>query len=236
MLGKIRSWVRKRRDFTSPGLRGFIAAAARETPPGSRVLDAGAGESPYRPLFAHCEYVAQDFAANPCKVYGPLDLISDITAIPAPDASFDVIVCTEVLEHVFDPRAALKEFARLLKPGGRLVLTVPLCAGIHEPPYVFYGGFTPYWIQRALPEAGFHPPTIEPNRGFPAHLANDFLIMPSLVLRKPGDSKGMFGFKSILLAAITLLQLPLVVILLAVDRFDAHPVRTFGYLVSSRRQ
>src|SRR5674476_1266665 len=54
-----------------------------------------------------------------------IDLVSDITAIPAPDASFDAILCSEVLEHVPEPTHALDEFTRLLKPGGVLILTAP---------------------------------------------------------------------------------------------------------------
>ena len=54
-----------------------------------------------------------------------IDLFSDITAIPAPDASFDAILCSEVLEHVPEPTHALNEYARLLKPGGGIILTAP---------------------------------------------------------------------------------------------------------------
>jgi len=52
----------------------------------------------------------------------------DITAIPHPDGSFDAIVCSHVLEHVPDDRAALRELARVLRPGGFAVLMVPLDA------------------------------------------------------------------------------------------------------------
>lgn len=51
--------------------------------------------------------------------------VADATRLPFPDKSFDVIVCSEVLEHIPDFGAALKECARLLKPGGRLAVTVP---------------------------------------------------------------------------------------------------------------
>jgi hypothetical protein len=51
--------------------------------------------------------------------------------------------------------AALKEFARLLKPGGRLFLSAPLLSGLHMEPYHFYGGFTHYWYRHWLPQVGF---------------------------------------------------------------------------------
>lgn len=98
-------------------------------PDGKRILDAGAGEWRYKPFCSHLKYVSQDF----CQYSGQgddhglqtgkwdtshLDIVSDIVAIPEPDASFDVILCMEVLEHIPKPEAAIKEFSRLLCPGG----------------------------------------------------------------------------------------------------------------------
>ena len=126
----------------------WIKAQAEQLPAGSHVLDAGAGASKYRPLFSHCRYQTQDF----CQYQGPLvkylqpvDYVCDITAIPLPDASLDAILCTEVLEHVLDPMAVIKEFSRLLKPGGKLWLTAPHGIYIHMEPYHFYNGLTEYW-------------------------------------------------------------------------------------------
>jgi SAM-dependent methyltransferase len=132
------------------------------------VLDIGAGSGPYRSLLAHCEYKAHDFGEEPSTVgrYTPLDYVSDIRCIPAPDASFDAILCTEVLEHVPEPAAALKEMARLLRPGGRLILSAPLGSMLHQEPYHFYGGFTPWWYQKFLAEAGFDVELIQRNAGF----------------------------------------------------------------------
>ena len=97
---------------------------------GSRILDAGAGELKNRQHCGHLEYVSQDFGQYEGQRGAPaeglqkkswdtssIDLVSDISAIPAPDASFDSILCSEALEHVPGPTRALDEFARLLKPG-----------------------------------------------------------------------------------------------------------------------
>ncbi|MBA3953879.1 class I SAM-dependent methyltransferase [Candidatus Dependentiae bacterium] len=115
---------------------------------GSKVLDVGAGESPYRSHFGHCIYKTHDFAENKNHVnYTSLDYVSDIKSIPVSDNEFDAIICTEVLEHVPYPIEALKEMARILKPGGKLLLTAPLGSGLHQMPYHFYGGYTPEWYR-----------------------------------------------------------------------------------------
>jgi SAM-dependent methyltransferase len=141
----------------------WIKDQAKTLAAGSRVLDAGAGASKYRPFFAHCRYETQDF----CQYQGPLvkylqpiDYVCEITAIPLPDASLDAIVCTEVIEHVVDPVAVLAEFSRLLKPGGKLFLTAPLMSSLHMVPYHYYGGFTHLWYHHWLPEKGFNVESI----------------------------------------------------------------------------
>lgn len=84
-----------------------------------------------------------------------IDLVSDITQIPAPDASFDAILCSEVLEHVPEPTHALDEFARLLKSGGCLILTAPFASNVHMAPYHFCSGFSKYWYHHHLESRGF---------------------------------------------------------------------------------
>lgn len=136
----------------------WIQAQATALPAGSWVLDAGAGASKYRPYFKHCRYETQDF----CQYQGPLvryvepiNYVCDITSIPLPDHCLDAILCTEVIEHVTDPMAVLKEFSRLLKPGGKLWLTSPLLSYLHMEPFHYYGGFTHYWYSHWLPKYDF---------------------------------------------------------------------------------
>src|SRR5271170_4611715 len=136
----------------------WVKEQAAILPKHSWVLDAGAGASKYRPYFAHCRYETQDFCqyqGSLVKYVDPIKYVCDITNIPLPSQSLDAIFCTEVIEHVVDPMAMLKEFARLLKPGGRLFLTSPLLSSLHMEPYHFYGGFTHYWYRHWLPHYGF---------------------------------------------------------------------------------
>jgi SAM-dependent methyltransferase len=74
-------------------------------------------------------------------------------------------LCTEVIEHVVEPVAVLEEFRRLLKPGGRLLLTAPMISAMHMEPYHYFGGFTHFWYRHWLPEKGFAIESITPVGG-----------------------------------------------------------------------
>jgi SAM-dependent methyltransferase len=175
----------------------WVAQCLREMPTGWRILDAGAGEQKYRPYCAHLSYVAQDFAqydgvgdARGLQTgrwdQSGLDIVSDITTIPAADASFDAIMCVEVFEHLPDPLAALGEFRRLLKVGGQLLLTAPFCSLTHFAPYHFYSGFNRYFYQRHLPELGFEILKLEANGNFFEYLAQEVLRLPVMAEKYAG--------------------------------------------------
>jgi ubiquinone/menaquinone biosynthesis C-methylase UbiE len=166
------------REFNHRSRDRWVEDRARSVKSGLRVLDVGAGTAPYRKLFEHCQYETQDFAQydgykGPEGQYSKIDYVSDITEIPVDDATFDVILCTEVLEHVPRPVEALREMVRITKPGGRLFLTAPLGSGIHQEPYHFYGGYSDYWYRKFLTEFGCEVVSIEPNHGFFAHLGQE---------------------------------------------------------------
>jgi predicted O-linked N-acetylglucosamine transferase (SPINDLY family)/glycosyltransferase involved in cell wall biosynthesis/SAM-dependent methyltransferase len=166
-------------DFNQLARDRWVRGKAQSVPAGSRVLDVGAGTCLYRPLFAHCDYKTHDFAQyegvkhGGGTGYGNIDYVSDILAIPVPDASFDVILCTEVLEHVPEPIKVLAEIARILRPGGRAFVTAPLGSHLHQLPFHFYGGYTPEWYKRFGAACGLNPIEITPNGGFFKHLAQE---------------------------------------------------------------
>ncbi len=97
-------------------LRGEADAAAARG--GARVLDVGCGVKPYYPYFAGRveSYVGVDIWENPHA-----DLQGTVENLPLPDASFDVVLCTQVLEHCDDPPAAVRELRRVTAPGGRVL-------------------------------------------------------------------------------------------------------------------
>lgn len=148
----------------------FLRGAAAELPAGVRVLDAGAGEAPYRELFAHTDYVTSDWANSPHPNARGADIVAPLDALPVDDSSFAGIVSTQVLEHVADPRAVLAELFRVLAPGGGLWLTVPFVGELHEEPFDFYR-YTPYALRELLGGAGFRDVRVEPLGGYFSTLA-----------------------------------------------------------------
>jgi SAM-dependent methyltransferase len=100
-----------------------------------RLLDVGCGQKPYEPLFSPfaASYVGVDPVENPrAELRGPVE------ALPAEDASFDVVLCIQVLEHCDDPRQAVRELRRVTAPGGRVLASTHGVMAYHPSP-------TDYW-------------------------------------------------------------------------------------------
>lgn len=137
----------------------FVAEQARLLPRGANVLDVGAGEAPYRELFDEQQYVTLDREDTPHS--GEVDLYGDAESIPVEDASFDAVLCTQVLEHVPRPEDALREFSRVLDAGGILIATVPFLWEEHETPFDYYR-YTRYGIEHLARSAGFTEVEVRP--------------------------------------------------------------------------
>lgn len=175
----------------------WLAKTLQAIPPGLRILDAGAGELRNRHLCNHLQYVSQDV----CQYEGKgdasglqtgtwdtskIDLVCDIADVPEPDASFDVILCSEVFEHLPDPLRVLDEFSRLLKPGGELIVTAPFASFVHFAPYYFATGFSRYWYEYHLPLKNFDLQELTANGDWFSHLRQEVLRLPQMA-RKYGD-------------------------------------------------
>jgi SAM-dependent methyltransferase len=127
-------------------------------PPGQGVLlDVGCGSKPYRAMFDVRQYIGVDVRSggHPDDDKS-CDVFFDGRTLPVADGSADVVLCTQVLEHAQDANALLAEIARVLKPDGRLLLTVPFVWEEHEKPFDFRR-FTAEGITRDLRSVGLEP-------------------------------------------------------------------------------
>jgi len=172
----------------------WVEKILRDLPARARLLDAGAGEQQYKKFCAHLDYVSQDFAqydgqGNDAGLQtgswdnSNLDIVCDITDIPKPDASFDVILCTEVFEHLPNPVLALQEFSRLLKQGGTLIVTAPFCSLTHFAPYHYSTGFNKYFYEKNMGDCGFDLQAIETNGNYFEYVAQEIRRVEDMAMQ-----------------------------------------------------
>lgn len=147
-----------------------------------RVLDIGCGNKPYEGMFAGIakEYVGCDVVQSDQK---KVDVICEATKIPLPDSSFDTVFSTQVIEHVEDHQALVKEAFRLLKPGGHFIVSGPMYWHLHEEPYDFFR-FTKHGFRYILEKNGFNILEILSNGGKWALMGQVILhTMPARLVR-----------------------------------------------------
>jgi SAM-dependent methyltransferase len=100
-------------------------------------------------LFDHVSYESADF-----QKFAGITYECDLASIPVEDGHFDLVLCTQTLEHLPDPLSVLREFHRVIKPGGEAWLSAPLFYEEHGAPFDFYR-YTSYGFRHLAAEAGF---------------------------------------------------------------------------------
>lgn len=141
-----------------------IESFALMVPDGALVLDAGAGEAPYKSLFSHARYESADFEQVD-KPYARSTYVCDLKSIPVADERFDYIVFNQVMEHLPEPKEALKELNRVLRPGGKIIYTGPFFYEEHEQPYDFFR-YTQFGLRYLFDASGFTVERLEWLEGY----------------------------------------------------------------------
>jgi SAM-dependent methyltransferase len=158
--------ARERLNINRHRIGLFVRRAAAGIPPGARVLDAGAGEGRYRECFARHRYVSADLAVGDAGWdYSDLTTVCDLHRLPYRRGCFDAVVATQVLEHLLEPGRFLAEVRAVLRAGGTLYLTAPLCFREHQAPHDYWR-FTRHGLRHLLVTAGLRVVSIEPQGGY----------------------------------------------------------------------
>ncbi|MBZ0257721.1 class I SAM-dependent methyltransferase [bacterium] len=159
---------------TRASLSRVLLPAARKALHG-RILDAGAGITAYAPALKES---VEDYVAVDIQYHSRLDAVGSVMQLPLRDEAFDGVFCSQVLEHVDDPQAALHEFFRCMKPGGALALSVPHLAYLHNEPHDYFR-YTKHGLRVLLQRAGFVDIEIQPAGGLLSFLGH----IPSVIVK-----------------------------------------------------
>ncbi len=137
----------------------FFFRQMASLPDNTFVLDLGGHYQTKRGRFDIGDYDFHVITANIVTDKGTT-VQADANRIPFEDSCFDVVICAELLEHVYDPRLVVQEVSRVLKTEGILLVTVPFLFHIHADPYD-YGRYTTHYWEKTLADAGFQQIQIE---------------------------------------------------------------------------
>lgn len=259
MLSERASWLKRLRGWSKRtpfnpywlDMRHLQRAVERLAPfARGTMLDVGVGERPYADVFApHVErYFGLEYPPvvfgnlNPDLwdyihvVHGIIDVFGDGNELAVRSASCDTVLSLEVLEHLPDPELCVGEMARVLKPGGKLLLTVPFVAPLHQLPFDFRR-FTPRGLSELLDRHGLDVELLE-SRGNVATTAGAVLsqwLLRHVAARerKHDGSITMSRWRGPLtLPFIALTQ----TVFAALERITADDHLSLGYLVVARRR
>ena len=217
-----------RLDPFEASIQQFVVDIAASTPSDARVLDAGAGESRFKKAFSHARYVALDSGEGDVTWdYSGLDAVAKLESLPFAEGSFDRVISIVVLEHTAEPGRAIREFRRVLSPGGTVHLVVPHMWEEHQRPHDYFR-FTSNGIRYLMECGGFRVCRIEPIGGYFWMLGRRLMALLSFVQE---------GWKWVffpVLAPIFGLFLPLCCYYL--DAFDGERTFTLGYICEGSRE
>jgi SAM-dependent methyltransferase len=208
-------------------IQDAVAACARSLPKGARVLDAGAGEGQYAPLFAAQRYCGVDLAVGDTHWdYSRLDAVADLTALPFAAGTFDAALHVVTIEHLREPACALAEIGRTLSKGGTLLVVAPHEWEVHQAPHDYFR-YTRYGLAYLLEKAGFEVVVLRPAGGY-------FRLLARRLLNGLQFFTG--GLRWLLFLPAAILLVPPALILPCFDFLDRDRNFTLGYICTARKR
>jgi SAM-dependent methyltransferase len=235
-MGLLPNWLARCINPIPFMVRDFLTEVASQTPVGSVVLDAGAGECQFADLFSHCRYISVDFAKGDSKWnYKHLSAVGDLLHLPLKNASIDAVICTQTIEHISEPTVLLNELCRVMKRGANLYLAAPLGFPIHQPPYDFFR-YTNYGLEQLLRKSGFSIQSIRPQGGYFIYLGTCLQHMHRVLfpVGRPLLEKILFSPLQLLVASFASILGPLSLYFL--DGLDKKRDFTLNYECVCRKE
>ena len=168
-------WLRRYVYSFEALIEDSVEALAAGLPDGARVLDAGAGEGQYSSQFRRQRYTGVDLGIGDAGWnYAGLDAVADLCALPFAHGSFQAVLNIVTLEHLREPGRAVRELARVLQPGGVLLLVAPFEWEVHQAPHDYFR-YTRHGLDYLLAEAGLVVKEMTPAGGLFRLLARRLL-------------------------------------------------------------
>jgi SAM-dependent methyltransferase len=189
-----------------------------------RALDLGCGERPYHEIIRRSTTSIVGLDAQPDHVHPP-EVCGDVQVLPFKDATFDTIITTQVIEHVFDPHAMMREISRVTRVGGHVILTAPQVWPLHEEPRDYFR-YTLYALKGLAERNGIDVLLLFSRGGSVIALTQ---LTASFLFDR-------FGKNPVLRLALKAFIVPLFLAAKLLDPMVAHEKLTLGYLLVGKKR
>jgi SAM-dependent methyltransferase len=190
------------------------------------ILDLGSG--------VHCKYKDQfDFHHYfGVDLFDPSDVQGDLLSTPFKDDAANLVICSEVLEHLEDPIKALKEIHRVLISGSYLIVTVPLVWGVHD--HVDYQRWTERALRKHLASTGFRIIELRKRGGIFSLIGSIITQIPAVILGEYRTKRNLFskGLHQLFIG----ITMAIAWFLSPFDRFDSEKNWVIGYSVLCQKK